>query len=54
MGENKDKPRYTCNDYREEMILAGLHKRLLQANLSEDERRCLLLEIEKLEEQMGL
>ena len=52
MGSRKGK--YTCNDYREEMILLGLQKRLNQADLSDEERRELLKEIKALEKQMGM
>ncbi len=43
------KGKYTCNDYREEMILLGLKKRLYQENLGEDERKEILKEIETIE-----
>jgi len=50
-----DQPgKYTCNDFRQEMILVGLQRRLQQSELSEEERRSLLEEIEKLEKEMGL
>jgi hypothetical protein len=45
---------YTCNEYREEMILAALQKRLQQNNLSEQERENLLQDISELEKKMGL
>ena len=45
---------YTCNEYREEMILAALQKRLQQDNLSEQEREKLLQDIAELEKKMGL
>jgi hypothetical protein len=41
--------RYGCNDYRTEMIMAGLRARLRQENLSEEERRRLVETLEKLE-----
>jgi hypothetical protein len=44
---------YTCNEYREEMILAALQKRLQQNNLSETEREKLLQDICELEQRMG-
>ncbi|MBF0202203.1 MAG: hypothetical protein HQK66_13000, partial [Desulfamplus sp.] len=44
---------YTCNEYREEMILAGLRKRLARPDISPSEQRELLREVEKLEQQMG-
>ncbi len=45
---------YTCNEYREEMILAALQKRLQQQNLSETEREKLLQDIAELEKKIGL
>lgn len=51
--QTKKKVRYTCNEYREEMILAGLRQRLATAQLSSDEREKLIKEIEKIEEKMG-
>ncbi len=45
---------YTCNEYREEMILVTLHKRLQSKGLGEDEKQEIKREIEKLEKQMGL
>lgn len=45
---------YSCNDYREEMILLGLQKRLHQPGLTEEERHKIIKEIEKVEKQMGL
>jgi len=53
--ENEQKQhKYTCNEYREEMILAALQKRLQQNNLSETERKRLLQDINELEKKMGL
>jgi hypothetical protein len=52
MGSHKGK--YTCNDYREEMILLGLQKRLNQENLNDEERKEILKEIELIEKQMGM
>ena len=46
--------RYTCNEYREEMTLLGLRKRLAQKDITEDERTLLTAEIDVLEAQMGL
>ena len=54
MNSDSDRTQYTCNDYRDEMILAGLQKRLNQPDLSEEERCRLLCEIEELEQKMGL
>lgn len=53
--EKKAKPNtYTCKEYREEMILAALRKRLEQEELSENERAELLQEIAELEKKIGL
>lgn len=52
MGSKKGK--YTCTDYREEMILLGLQKRLNQGNLTEEEKKEILREIEVIEKQMGM
>jgi len=49
----KNKTRYTCNEYREEMILASLRQRLANADLSEDDRQTLIQEVEKIEKEMG-
>lgn len=51
-GEKSGK--YTCNDFRQEMILVGLKKRLQKAEMTDEEKRNLLLEIKKLEKEMGL
>jgi len=40
---------YTCNDYRQEMILLSLIRRVGNADLPESERQLLRLQIEKLE-----
>ncbi len=46
--------KYTCTDYRKEMILLSLKLRLRQENLTEKERAALLEEIRKLEQAIGL
>jgi hypothetical protein len=46
--------KYTCTEYREEMILLGLQKRLADPDLSEDEKEVILKEIAEVEKQMGL
>ncbi len=53
MDPNERTSPYTCNEYREEMILIGLQKRLQQAQ-SEDEKNKLRREIEELQKKMGL
>lgn len=45
---------YTCSSYRQEMILAGLRKRLAEENLTARERKVLLEQIRKVEQEMGL
>ncbi len=45
---------YTCNDYREEMILVGLQKQLAKPDLTPGEKETLLKEIAAVEKQMGL
>lgn len=54
MVENEKKFIYTCNEYREEMILVNLHKRLQQEGLAEEDRWEIQMEIKRLERQMGL
>jgi hypothetical protein len=46
--------RYTCKDYREEMVLAGLRKQLADPNLEEAEKNRLLEQIQQLENDIGL
>jgi len=43
---------YTCQDYRQEMILLGLQRRLNDTHLSDEERRGVIKEIRKLELEM--
>lgn len=45
---------YTCADYRIEMILLSLKRRLHGKHLSEQEKKDILLKIERLEKEMGL
>ena len=51
MPQNKP---YTCNDYREEMRLVGLKKRLNEENLSRTEKQDIKAEIAKLEKYLQL
>lgn len=44
---------YTCNEYREEMILLALRRRLQQPGLTEEERTKLLAELARLEKEFG-
>jgi hypothetical protein len=46
--------KYTCTEYRAEMMLLGLKMRLNQKDLTEEEKAAILSEIQKLEEKMGL
>jgi hypothetical protein len=46
--------KYTCSEYREEMILLGLKRRLTEPDLSEAERQRLLDRINALEQEMGM
>ena len=45
---------YTCTDYRQEMILAGLRKQLAERQLDESEEKKLREQIRRLEAEMGL
>lgn len=49
-----EKGRYTCADYRQEMMLAGLRKRLADPHLDESERQKLAEQVRQLEREMGL
>jgi hypothetical protein len=46
--------KYTCTDYRVEMILVSLRQRLRNEDLNESERKDILSQIEKLEATMEL
>ncbi len=48
------KKRYTCAEYRQEMRLLGLQRRLAQESLSEAARAELLAEIRRLEEALEM
>ncbi len=45
---------YTCNEYREEMILLALQQRLQCPDLTKEEREELTGEIARLAEKIGL
>lgn len=47
-------PKYTCNEYREEMTLLALNRRLSDKNLPETERREIRREIARLEAAMEM
>ncbi len=46
--------KYTCNEYREEMILLGLKKKLSSSDLTKEEKEKLILEIKEIEKQMDM
>jgi hypothetical protein len=46
--------KYTCAEYRIEMILLSLRRRLQHEDLNEDERNDIISQIEKLESTMEL
>jgi len=46
--------KYTCGDYRQEMILLGLKRRLNDETLEPEEKQTLQKDIRRLEEQMRL
>lgn len=46
--------RYTCADYRQEMMLLGLRRRLAAKDLSEAERRRIAERIRELERRLGM
>ena len=45
---------YTCTDYRQEMVLIGLKRRLADPTLDPKEKKSIEIEIKKLETEMGL
>jgi hypothetical protein len=45
---------YTCSDYRAEMILLSLERRLNQPDLAEKEKKEIEAEIEKIKAEMGM
>ena len=45
---------YTCVDYRSEMKLLGLKRRLEEENLTEEDRAQIVQEIKELEEEMEM
>jgi hypothetical protein len=46
--------KYTCSDYREEMRLLAMKRRLEQEDLPEGERERLAEEIERIERSMAM
>jgi len=47
-------PPYTCVDYREEMILLGLRRRLEDPDVPEDEKPVIQARIQKLEKSLNM
>ena len=45
---------YTCSEYREEMQLLGLRRRLHAGDVSDEERERLKAKIKELESSMGM
>jgi hypothetical protein len=46
--------KYTCTDYRREMLLLALQRRISQEKLTDAERRELEETIQRLEAEMGM
>ncbi len=53
MSHKKDFRQYTCNDYRQEMILLGLRRKLQHPDLPREERKKLTEEVARLEKAIG-
>ena len=53
-NQNNGTSRYTCNEYREEMVLLGLQRRLTAHGLTDSEKEAIRAEIARVEKQMGL
>ena len=45
---------YTCSEYRQEMVLLALRRKLLLSELTEEERLRLAEEVARLEEELGM
>ena len=54
MTKSKTIVKYGCNEYRQEMILVGLQKRLADPGISQEERKALIEEIAQIEKKMGI
>jgi hypothetical protein len=50
--ENESK--YTCADYREEMTILGLKRRLRDENITEEQKRAIIQEIKRIESLMQI
>jgi hypothetical protein len=51
--DRKKTSQYTCNEYREEMIVLALRQKLQHPNLTAEERAGLIEEIARLEKALG-
>ncbi len=49
-----DQNKYTCNEYRQEMILLSLRMRLNKENLPESEKKLIQREIQQIETAMDM
>lgn len=54
MSDKTGAVKYTCAEYRSEMILMALLKRLEEPGLGPDEKKNIQEEIRRLENEMGL
>lgn len=45
---------YTCSDYRLEMMLLGIRRRLAAEDLSEEEKKTLEKELRRIEAEMAI
>ena len=53
-SDMSQKNKYTCSDYREEMRLIGLRKRLNEEKLSPTEKQVIYAEIAELEKNLQM
>ena len=54
MGKSGTGGQYTCNEYRQEMILLSLRMRLSKDDLPESEKKTIQKEIQQLESTMDM
>jgi len=54
MPTRKSGAPYTCGDYRQEMVLLALKKRLAEGSFSPEEKPVIEKEIAELEKEMGM
>ncbi len=50
----QDDARYTCREYRQEMVLLGLRRSLERQDLSEEEKQALRTRLQELEAEMDM